>query len=1319
MTHHLLERQLRKLNLRVDQAPDREAWERFIQLIDRTYSDADSDRTLLERSLAISTEEMQDLYQDLKHISDARYRAIVEGQTEYINRYSLDGTLTFVNQRYADLFGSRPEDMLGKKHSDFLSPEELRALEAVWERLSPDNPTSTTEVCAASPDGKQIWLQWRDTLITSQEGEPIEYQGVGRDITERVLAEEALRESEEKFRTLADKSPNMIFINQDGKVVYANDACVEVMGYTRDEFYADDFDFMILIAPENKDKIRDRFQRHMRGEEVPPYESRLVTKDGQQLQAIHATRIIRFGGRDAILGIVTDVTERMRTEDALRRHATEMAVLNEVGGKIAADLELDSVLQRSVQLIEEHFGYHHIGLFLKDNGGEAFKLTTLSGRFTGLFPEDHALKLGQGLVGWSGKTGETVMVNDVSSDERYVNFCPDRIPTQSELCIPIVVGDRVLGILDVQSEHKNAFNEQDKLVLETLADQIAAAIENARLYETVQRELQERARAEAQMRLQTLALESAANAIVITDRDGAVLWSNKAFTQLTGYATDEIKGQQIGILNSSTEDRSTFKKLWDTILSGETWHGELVNRRRKDGSLYIEEQTITPVLDDDGAVSHFVAIKQDITARREAEERIRQQSDDLRLINSLNSLINQGRDVSEIVEYLSDEIKHTFGSLGITVYLYNERKDRLVSQNLSLPADAIHHLVDLVGLDLTFHELRIESESIFEQVLRNREPFLANKRQDVQRVIDQFIKVIDVPLPMVERLTELIKEKLLEQLSILAVTLIPLVSEGEPIGVIAVGRREPFSQHDLERVKSFASQLTNAIKRKQAQEALQQSEANYRDIFEGVQDAIFVQSMDGQILDVNRRACEMYGWDREQLLQKSVLDLVPEGQPVVLPADLVNRGTPENVLEGLNIRASGETFPVEITTRIQQLDGEQVMLVVIRDVTEARQAQKRAFLQDRLAAVGQLAAGIAHDFNNILGTIILYSELMMESDALAPKERDRLSTIIKQAQRGSTLTAQILDFSRRSVMEMHPIDLVPFLQDMEKLLSRTLPENVSLEIEIAEDAKYIINADPARIQQVIMNMAVNSRDAMPDGGALTFQIGRINVNGINPPYPGMKPDDYVTLQIKDTGHGISPEDIPHIFEPFFTTKPQGKGTGLGLAQVYGIVKQHGGYIDVSSEPGESTTFYIYLPAIELPPRATPIDIKAFPELGAGEHILVVEDDHATRTALCEILESFGYRVSNARDGVEAMDIIEKESGRLDLVVSDLVMPNMGGRELYDHVSSTYPHMKMVLITGYPLGTHTRELLDREKVSWLQKPLSSELVLKTIHDLLKP
>jgi PAS domain S-box-containing protein len=1316
MTHHLLERQLRKLNLDIESTPDPEGWKRFIDLIDRTYSDSDDDRYLLERSLAISSEEMQKLYEDLKHISEARYRAIVEHQTEYINRYSLDGTINFVNKSYAELYGLAPEGMIGKKHSDFLAPTELSALEAVWEQLTPENPTSTTEVCTVNPEGETIWLQWRDTVITDQHGQPIEYQGVGRDITERVLAEQALRESEEQFRTLADKSPNMIFINQDGKVVYANEACVENMGYSHEEFYAQDFNFMDLIAPEDQELIQERFKQHMRGEEVPQYDSRLITKDGRQLHAIHATRIIRFGGRNAIMGIVTDVTERIHSEQALRRHASELMILNEIGGQIASDLELDSVLNRSVQLIEEHFGYHHVSLFLRDAEAKAFKLTTLAGRYTGLFPETHSLKFGQGLVGWSGEAGETIIANDVDADERYVNFYADRIPTQSEMCIPILVGDRVLGILDVQSEHKNAFNEQDKLVLETLADQIAAAVENARLYETNQRELKERERAEAQMRMQTLALESAANAIVITDRDGIVLWSNKAFTELTGYSATEIKKQKVGVLNSGMHERALFKDLWDTILDGETWHGELINRR-KDGSIYYEEQTITPVCDENGDVSHFVAIKQDITARRKAEEQIHQQAEDIRLINNLNTLINQGRDVGEIVEYLSEATKRTFGSLGTTMYLYNERKDRLVSQNLSLPDKLIKRLVELVGMKITFHGLRIEPGSVFEMVLESGEPFLANDHDKVGSVLEHFVEVIDLPLPKINRLPQKIKEKLLEDLSIQAVALIPLVSESEPIGIIVVGRRVPFSEHDLERMQSFAGQLTGAIKRKQALADLEQSEANYRSIFEGVQDAIFVQSMDGRILDVNLRACEMYEREREQLLEMSVRDLVPEGDPIVLPSELVERGSLENVFETVNVRASGETFPVEITTRIQQLYGEQVMLVVVRDVTEARQAQKRAHLQDRLAAVGQLAAGIAHDFNNILGTIILYSELMMDSDTLVPKERDRLSTIIKQAQRGSTLTAQILDFSRKSVMEMHPIDLVPFLKEMEKLLSRILPENVALSIQTGKMKEHIVNADPARIQQVIMNMAVNARDAMPEGGTLSFQLEQIDVNLINPPYPGMEQGDYIALHISDTGHGITSENLPHIFEPFFTTKPSGKGTGLGLAQVYGIIKQHEGYIDVSSAPEQGTTFDIYIPAVKLPAQPTPINMKILSEQGAGEHILVVEDDEATREALCEIMESLGYQVSHACDGSEALKIIEAQNGRLDLVVSDLVMPNMGGRELYDHVASSYPDLKMVLITGYPLGSHTRELLDRQRVSWLQKPLSSELVSKTIHDIL--
>jgi len=451
----------------------------------------------------------------------------------------------------------------------------------------------------------------------------------------------------------------------------------------------------------------------------------------------------------------------------------------------------------------------------------------------------------------------------------------------------------------------------------------------------------------------------------------------------------------------------------------------------------------------------------------------------------------------------------------------------------------------------------------------------------------------------------------------------------------------------------------------------------------------------------------------------TVEDLIPEGHPVVLPREMVARGLSDQMLSTMNIRSSGEVFPVEISAKLQKWGDQDVMLVVVRDVTEAQQAQKRALLQDRLAAVGQLAAGIAHDFNNILGTIMLYSELLLNDQSISSKGKERIDTIFKQAKRGSTLTTQVLDFSRRSIMEKHPFDLVPFFTDLEKLLSRTLPENVKINMDFNGESGYFINADPTRMQQVIMNLALNARDAMPKGGELCFTLDELDVQDGLPPYPGMQAGSWVRIRVSDTGLGIDPEVMLHIFEPFFTTKPQGKGTGLGLSQVYGIVKQHSGFIDAESTPGKKgTTFMIYLPAIDEQVTTDDTTGEIQTQMGRGETILVVEDDDATRNAIGEILESQGYTVFFAKDGAVALSELEARGGAVELIISDLVMPNMGGRDLYDEVSARYPNIKMVLITGYPLGGHTRELLDRQRVTWLQKPLTSETLAQTVQFMLK-
>lgn len=1313
MEPNLLEQLLKKLQLESTQVPDLEIWQEFLREIERTYSDKENELALLERSNTSSSKEMQELYDDLKQTSEMQYRLIFEGVQDAILVLASDGMILDCNSRSNEMFGWDKDALHGKNLTSLVSSE---FSDVVMEELrARDLTDSPYEALGVRLDGEHFPVEITARHQTLNDIYVILV--VIRDISERKHGEEALRESEAKFRNLAEKSPSMIFINKDGRIVYANEACVKIMGYSREDLYHEDFNFLQLIAPEDQENILEHYRAHLASEEVPQYESQLVTKDGRRLSAIHATRLIPYGGETAILGVVTDVSDRILAEKEQRQRATEMELLNEIGGEIASVLNLDNVLERSVKLVQERFNYDHVGLFLHNLETGFLVLKARAGQYAPLFPDEHRLQIGKGMVGWAAGSYKTILSNNVETEPHYINPFPDLIRTQSELSIPITAGEALLGVLDIQSEKLNAFENHDRIVMETLVDQIAAAIENARLYEAAQRELRERKRAEGQILLQATALESAANAIVITDREGRILWINRAFELLTGFPAEEIAGKDMRILNSDTQDDAFFKEMWETILAGRTWHGKMVNVR-KDGEKYIEEQTITPVRDETGEITHFIAIKQDITDRREAEERIEQQAEDLQLLSALNERINLGDTVHDIVEFLSNESIDIFNSLGVTIYLLSEDEKFLEAQNLSLPTSLINRIEEKIKVKITNHRLKIKPDSEIGKILDSQNPLLVNGADGINKIFNEFVDLIDLPTKNLDSLSKKLLPSILNLIKVQSIILIPLSAEGRSIGLLIMGRTKPFTDNDQARIVSVANQVTRAIKRKRTEEALRQSESNYRNVFEGVQDAIFVESMDGKILDINSRTCEMYEWSREELLMMTVEDLIPEGHPVVLPREMVARGLSDQMLSTMNIRSSGEIFPVEISVKLQKWGDQDVMLVVVRDITEAQQAQKRALLQDRLAAVGQLAAGIAHDFNNILGTIMLYSELLLNDQSISSKGKERIDTIFKQAKRGSTLTTQVLDFSRRSIMEKHPFDLVPFFTDLEKLLSRTLPENVKINMDFNGESGYFINADPTRMQQVIMNLALNARDAMPKGGELCFTLDELDVQDGLPPYPGMQAGSWVRIRVSDTGLGIDPEVMLHIFEPFFTTKPQGKGTGLGLSQVYGIVKQHSGFIDAESTPGKGTTFMIYLPAIDEQVTTDDTTGEIQTQMGRGETILVVEDDDATRNAIGEILESQGYTIFFAKDGAVALSELEALGGAVELIISDLVMPNMGGRDLYDEVSDRYPNIKMVLITGYPLGGHTRELLDRQRVTWLQKPLTSETLAQTVQFMLK-
>ncbi|MDX1688293.1 MAG: ATP-binding protein [Candidatus Promineifilaceae bacterium] len=375
----------------------------------------------------------------------------------------------------------------------------------------------------------------------------------------------------------------------------------------------------------------------------------------------------------------------------------------------------------------------------------------------------------------------------------------------------------------------------------------------------------------------------------------------------------------------------------------------------------------------------------------------------------------------------------------------------------------------------------------------------------------------------------------------------------------------------------------------------------------------------------------------------------------------------------------------------------------VTDITQSKRTEAKIQTQTRLATVGQLATGIAHDFNNIMAVIALYSGSLVRNPE-HPKRGHYLATISEQAQHASNLIGQLLDFSRRSIIEPHPLELEPFVKEMVKLLQRTMPENMSVYFEAGDD-DYAVRADPTRIQQVLMNLAVNARDAMPQGGELRITLSRLNAGLESEPSLELDAGDWVTLSVSDTGSGIPPDVLPHIFEPFFTTKQSDQGTGLGLSQVYGIVKQHGGEVAVDSVVGKGTEFTIYLPALPSDTPSVPDEEETIERARDLEAILLVEDEGAARQAIEETLKTLGYQVLTAATGEEALALFDRHHEAVDLVLSDTVMPQISGVELYHMLCERRPDVRLMLMSGYPLEDEKNSLLERDNVFWIQKPFT--------------
>jgi PAS domain S-box-containing protein len=382
------------------------------------------------------------------------------------------------------------------------------------------------------------------------------------------------------------------------------------------------------------------------------------------------------------------------------------------------------------------------------------------------------------------------------------------------------------------------------------------------------------------------------------------------------------------------------------------------------------------------------------------------------------------------------------------------------------------------------------------------------------------------------------------------------------------------------------------------------------------------------------------------------------------------------------------------------------------DITKNKELEQRVVQQERLSAIGQLTAGIAHDFNNTLTSILGFAQLLDQSPTMPEQARKDIAIIISSGKRAAHLVQQMLDFSRQSIRRPRALDLTPFLKEIIKFLRSIIPETIHLHLDI-EPGDYLIQGDPAQIQQLLTNLVINARDAMPKGGDLPVKLGRVKILKETTCFLCQHPirGEWITITVTDTGTGISPELLARIFEPFFTTKEVGKGSGLGLAQVFGITKQHGGHLTVSSEPGQGTSFVIYLPPIM--PGGLEAEAPTADQItmGQGETILFVEDEPLVREAMQSMLQHLNYRVLTATNGQEALEIYaahqETSAEPVAMVISDMVMPEMDGAGLFYALQAINPAIKCVLMSGYDPEGKREELLEQGLTDWFQKPLSLE------------
>ena len=780
----------------------------------------------------------------------------------------------------------------------------------------------------------------------------------------------------------------------------------------------------------------------------------------------------------------------------------------------------------------------------------------------------------------------------------------------------------------------------------------------------------------------TILVDSTRELIAILGADGTVQFANATFQNVLGYRLEEVLGRSIHAIVHALDVEAAREKLKEVAAAPGSSVTERCRFRCRDGSWKWIEFTCQNRLEEpqfEGILFHAT----DVTDlhRMESERAVNSE-----IVHALNETAN----LDQLLARIHGSLKRVLPAENCFVALHNAEDDTFYFPFLVDEYDTVPP-PQKVGRSCTAYVFRTGRASL-------------------------------IPQSEFDRLAAIGEVELVGSASP-AWLGVPLKTPTATIGVLVVQHYQnanAYDQRDLEFLESVGGHIALAIERRRAEEELRKNESILRLLFEYNPLPTWLYEIDTlRFLRVNQAAKDLYGYTAEEFERMSILEIRPAEQreKTLNYMEELKADTEEHEF-WLHQAKDGRTFEVEIISHELKYAGKRVRLVVAQDISERRQLEGQLRQAQKMEAVGRLAGGVAHDFNNLLMVIKGHTELLL--NALDPSEAitRKIEQIDRSADRATALTRQLLAFSRMQVLQPQIINLNTIIEEMGKLLPRLIGEDIELLIRTDDDLGTV-RADASQMEQVIMNLAVNARDAMPNGGKLVIETANAELDhGYMATHPLMKVGPYIQLVVTDSGTGMDAETQAHIFEPFFTTKAKGKGTGLGLAMVYGIVKQSGGFIWVYSEVGKGTSFKIYLPRLDQVEDQV-VTMQSTGELPMGtETVLLTEDEQDVRDIARQFLESGGYRVIEAKDGAEAIQLAAQHRGKIQLLVTDMVMPGMTGQELAVQLQSEHPGLGVVFMSGYSEHAATEMANADPSVRLLTKPFSRAAILRTVGEILR-